>query len=53
MNRRIRKLTIPVDIDIDIDTSSNIYELAIDSTGYKISNRGDWIRESGRRGKDT
>jgi len=48
LNRRIRKLTIPVDIDI---SNNNIYELAIDSTGYKVSNRGDWIREKWKRRK--
>jgi len=32
LNRRIRKLTIPV----DIDASSRVYELAIDSTGYRV-----------------
>ena len=47
LNRRIRKLTIPV----DIDASSRVYELAIDSTGYKVSNRGDWIREKWKRRK--
>ena len=31
LNRRIRKLTIPVDT-----SSNNIYELAIDSTGYRV-----------------
>ncbi len=46
MNRRIRKLTIPVDIDI----SSNVYELAIDSIGYKVSNR-DWMRERWKKRK--
>ena len=46
LNRRIRKLTIPVDT-----SSNNIYELAIDSTGYKVSNRGDWIREKWKKRK--
>ena len=46
LNRRIRKLTIPVDT-----SSNNIYELAIDSTGYKVSDRGDWIREKWKKRK--
>jgi hypothetical protein len=51
LNRRIRNLTIST----DIDASSDIYELAIDSTGYKFSNRENWISESWkmRRGYKT
>ena len=45
LNRRVRKLTIP----IDIDSSSTLYELSIDSTGYKVSNRGGWVREKWKR----
>jgi len=37
LNRRMRNLTIP----IDFDESSNVYKLAVDSTGYKVSNRRD------------
>jgi len=61
INRRIRNLTVPIDIVVDDDVvdesnnnnnnnNNNIYELAIDSTGYKVTNRGDWIRE--KWGKD-
>lgn len=45
LNRRVRRLTIP----IDLDASKSVYELAIDSTGYKVSNRGDWVREKWKR----
>jgi len=45
LNRRVRKLTIPV----DLDSSKNVYELSVDSTGYKVSNRGDWMREKWKR----
>jgi len=45
LNRRVRKLTIPV----DLDPSSGVYELSVDSTGYKVSNRGDWVREKWKR----
>jgi len=45
INRRVRSLTIPV----DLDGSSSVYELAVDSTGYKVSNRGDWVREKWKR----
>ena len=45
INRRVRSLTIPV----DLDDSSSVYELAVDSTGYKVSNRGDWVREKWKR----
>ena len=45
LNRRVRKLTIP----IDLDASKSVYELSIDSTGYKVSNRGDWMREKWNR----
>jgi len=45
LNRRVRSLTIPV----DLDGSSSVYELAVDSTGYKVSNRGDWVREKWKR----
>ena len=45
LNRRVRKLTIP----IDLDASKSVYELSIDSTGYKVSNRGDWMREKWKR----
>jgi len=41
INRRIRKLSIPT----DIDRSAGAYELAIDSTGFKITNRGEWMRQ--------
>jgi len=45
INRRVRELTIPM----DLDPSSSSYELSIDSTGYKVSNRGDWMREKWKR----
>ncbi len=41
IDRRIRKLNIPA----DIDRSAKAYELAIDSTGFKITNRGEWLRQ--------
>ena len=45
IHRRIRKLSIP----IDIDTSGKVFELAIDSTGYKVTNRGEWMRHKWKR----
>lgn len=45
LNRRVRRLTVP----LDLDASSSSYELSIDSTGYKVSNRGDWMREKWNR----
>ncbi|MGB9727752.1 MAG: transposase [Nitrososphaeria archaeon] len=45
LNRRVRRLTIPV----DLNPSNKFYELSIDSTGYKVSNRGDWMRERWKR----
>ncbi len=41
IDRRIGKLNIPV----DIDRSAKAYELAIDSTGFKVTNRGEWLRQ--------
>ena len=45
IDRRVRELTIP----LELDPSSSSFELAIDSTGYKVSNRGDWMREKWKR----
>jgi len=39
MDRKIRKLNIP----IDIDRSAKAYEHTIDSTGFKITNRRKWL----------
>ncbi len=41
LDRRIRKLNIPV----DIDPSAGAYELAIDSTGFKVTNRKEWLKQ--------
>lgn len=45
IDRRVRELTMPM----DLDQSNSSFELAIDSTGYKVSNRGDWMRERWKR----
>jgi hypothetical protein len=45
IDRRVRELTMPM----DVDPQASSFELAIDSTGYKVSNRGDWMREKWKR----
>ncbi len=46
LDRRIRKLAIP----IDINPSKTAYELSIDSTGYKVTNRRELTGQKvGRR----
>jgi hypothetical protein len=45
INRRINRLDIKIDDDVN---KSNLHDdhfvIAIDSTGIKVSNRGEWIR---------
>lgn len=48
INRRINRLDIKISSD-DVDNKSSLYNddyfiIAIDSTGVKVSNRGEWIR---------
>jgi hypothetical protein len=48
ISRRINRLNIKINDDDDDDKSSLQYDdyfvIAIDSTGIKVSNRGEWIR---------
>ena len=48
ISRRINRLDIKIEDDDDDDDKSNLHNdyfiIAIDSTGIKVSNRGEWIR---------
>ena len=50
ISRRINRLNIKINDDDDDDKSSLQYDdyfvIAIDSTGIKVSNRGEWIRHN-------
>jgi len=50
--RRINRLDIKIDDDDDQDKSSlqhdDYFVIAIDSTGIKVTNRGEWIRHNGK-----
>src|SRR5690242_640743 len=44
INRRINKLNIPINTAKDI-SKAEYFVIAIDSTGIKVTNRGQWTRD--------
>ncbi len=48
INRRINKLNIPIDTGKDKVSKDEYIIIAIDSTGIKITNRGQWMQDKWR-----
>jgi hypothetical protein len=45
INRRINKLNIPINTDKDKVSKDEYIIIAIDSTGIKVTNRGQWMQD--------